>query len=467
MTILSYIDLIIVGLFFFFIFLVGIFERKKITLEDYWVNNRKTNKFILVATIASSYLGVGSLISNAGVAYSGGGFGTILLMSSFFFYFLIFARFFAPKIKEFGDRYRAYTLPDFLEFRYSKLVRIAGMLVNVVTYGFYLSLQILGFGVFVSSVGGLNPILSTILGGLIVIIYTAVGGLRADIRTDVFQFLIMFSLIFIFTPIIILQSGNLGKIFDLPISFLTGQDFAPLYVIIFGFLFLGSTNIVSADIWQRAYAGDSAKNIRWAMNWAGVIVFVFLIAGSLWGIYAKIALPTTGQNLIVPELFKLYLPPAIFGLVLAGFFAAIMSSADTMLLIMSMTLVHDFYQKTLGKELSPEKVLKVSRWTTLILGFLALAIALIIFNVVHLAIDAVSFMVVLIPAIVFGFYWKNAKSEAAFWSIVLGFLTIIIFLFIDPVQAFIPGLLVSFIVFWIANWIVSKRNLKLAQNVVQ
>ena len=108
------IDLVIVGIFFIAIFLIGILERKKITISDYWVNSRKTNKWILVATIASTFLGVGSLISNAGIAFSGAGLATLSLMASFFFAFLIFAKYFAPKIKEFGDKTGAYTLPDFL-----------------------------------------------------------------------------------------------------------------------------------------------------------------------------------------------------------------------------------------------------------------------------------------------------------------------------------------------------------------
>src|SRR3989344_241639 len=190
--------IIIIALFFLIILLIGVFERKKLTIDDYWVNGRKTNKFLLIATISSTFLGVGALISNAGIAFSGGGLATILLLGSFLFYFLIFAKFFAPKIKEFGDKFNAYTVPDFLEFRYSKKVRVASLIVNLLIFGLFLALQILGIGVFISSVGGINPLLATIIGGAIIIAYTTVGGLRADIRTDAFQFIIMLSLIFIF-----------------------------------------------------------------------------------------------------------------------------------------------------------------------------------------------------------------------------------------------------------------------------
>src|SRR3989344_1419519 len=202
----SSIDFIVVAIFFAIIFIIGFGERKKLTLEDYWVNARKTKKWIIVATVASTYLGVGSIIANAGVAFSGGGLATLVLIASFFIYFLIFSKFFAPKIKEFGDAHNAYTLPDFLEHRYSKRTRVAGLIVNLLTYGFWLSLQILGIGIFVSSVSDINPTLATLIGGAIVVAYTAIGGLRADIRTDIFQFLVMLVLVFIFMPIIAVKS---------------------------------------------------------------------------------------------------------------------------------------------------------------------------------------------------------------------------------------------------------------------
>lgn len=452
------IDLIIVGVFFLAVFLIGILERKKITIDDYWVNARKTNKFVLIATVTSTFVGVGSLISNAGVAFSGGGLATFILMGSFLAYFLIFGRYFASKIKEFGDAHGAYTLPDFLEYRYSKRTRVAGLLVNAVSYGLWLALQILGIGIFVSAIGGIDPTLATIIGGTIVVAYTTIGGLRADIRTDIFQSFIMLSLIFIFLPLLIVKSGGFSVIAGLPASFLSGQEFAPWYVFLFGFLFLGASSLISADLWQRAYAADTKKNAQWAMKWAGVIIFLFLIMGTMFGLFGKAVLPDATANTVVPELLKLYLPPIAFGVVLAGFFAAIMSSADTMLLVITMTLVHDLWQKTLNKQLSPTQVLRVSRWTTFILGVLAVLVAVTVSNVVHLAINAVSFFAALLPAIVFGFYWKKATESAAFWSTILGTLTIVAFLFISPVEAFIPGIIVSFLSFFIINAIVRKQQ---------
>ena len=59
---MALIDIIIVALFFLIVIIIGFIERKKITLEDYWVNSRKTKTFFLVATVLSTFIGVGAIL---------------------------------------------------------------------------------------------------------------------------------------------------------------------------------------------------------------------------------------------------------------------------------------------------------------------------------------------------------------------------------------------------------------------
>ncbi len=452
-------DLIIVLAFFLIIFIIGIIDRKKLTIEDYWVNSRRTGTFALIATITSSFIGAGSILGGAGFTYQGAGFAALAVAASFALYMLIFSKFFAPKIKEFGDKHKAYSLPDFLEFRYSKKVRVVSALVILVSWSIFLAMQMLAIGIFVNVLTGINPIIATIIGGLIVVLYTTIGGLRADIRTDVFQFIVMLVLIFIFLPIIILKAGGLAPILALPKSFLFGTQFAPPYFWLFAILFLGAASgpITGPDYWQRTYSGNTKKTVVWATAISAVLIFLFYIMAILFGIYGKILFPNIDPNNVVSQLLKLSIPPGIFGIILAGFFAAIMSSADTVILITSLTIVHDIYQKTKDKNFSPQNLLRISRYVTFILGSLSLLIALIVSNIVHLTIQAISFYTVLLPAIVFGFYWKKATSKAALWSIILGFLTTLAFMFIDPIQAFIPGLIVSFLTFFLVNYLTTKR----------
>lgn len=456
---MALIDLLIVALFFLIVIIIGFIERKKITLDDYWVNSRKTKTFFLVATVLSTFIGVGAILGTAGIAFNGGGLIALAIPLSFLFYLMLYAKFIAPKIKEFGDKHKAYTLPDFFSVRYSKKAGIVASFVNLISYGLYLALQILGMGILVNALTGFSPNVATIIGSLIVIIYTTVGGLRADIRTDVFQFIVMFALLLIFLPIVIFKGGGFGALQSLPSSFLLGTDFAPPYVIILAFLFIGIATFTYADLWQRAYAGDSKKTVKKAAYISGILAFLFLVMAVLLGVYGHILLPNSTSNTILSDLMTLILPAGLYGLILAGFFAAVMSSADTVLLITSMTLVHDIYKKGMNKPMSEEATLRLSRKVTFILGIMALIVALLIFNIVHLAIEAISFYVVLTPSIIFGFYWKRANNKAAIWSIVAGLIGVIAFLFIDPVQAFIPGIVLSFLTFIIIVFSTKKENL--------
>ena len=457
---MALIDIIIVAIFFLITIVVGFVERKKITLEDYWVNSRKTKTFFLIATVLSSFIGVGAILGTAGIAFSGGGLIALAIPFSFLFYLMLYAKFIAPKIKEFGDHHKAYTLPDFFTIRYSKRAGIVAAFVNLISYGMYLALQILGMGVFVNALTGFSQNMATIVGGLIVIAYTTVGGLKTDIRTDVFQFIIMLSLLFVFLPIVFFKGGGLTALQSLPSSFLLGTNFAPPYVIILAFLFIGIATFTFADLWQRAYAGDSKRTVKKASYISGILAFLFLFMAVLFGVYGHILIPDSTSNTIISDLLTL-LPVGLYGLVLAGFFAAVMSSVDTVLLITSMTIVHDIYKKGMNRVMNDEETLKIGRKVTAILGIMALIVALLVFNIVHLAIQAISFYVVLTPAIIFGFYWKKANNKAAIWSIIIGLMGVVAYLFIDPVQAFIPGVVLSFLTFILVTFLTKNKRLVL------
>jgi len=202
------IDYIIIGVFFVTIFCIGLYERKKLSLSDYWVNSRKTSPFVLIATTLSSFIGAASILGNGSIAYSGGGLAVLAVPFSYFIYFLLFALFLAPKIKRFGDKHNAYTLPDFLEHIFGAKVRTAAAVVILISWALYLALQILAFGLFVATFSGFDPSTATIIAATVTIIYTTVGGIRADMRTDVFQFVIMILLLIFFLPNIIEKAAH-------------------------------------------------------------------------------------------------------------------------------------------------------------------------------------------------------------------------------------------------------------------
>ena len=169
----------------------------------------------------------------------------------------------------------------------------------------------------------------------------------------------------------------------------------------------------------------------------------YLLAAAM-GAYGRLMFPgLEDPNLLVSRELKAILPSGLLGLAIAGFFAAIMSSADTMLLILSQTLVRDVYQATFRPDLKAEDIFRISRRTTFALGLAGLAAAVFILSVLNLTIGAISFGVVLLPATLAGFYWPRATAKGAAWSILIGLAAILAALPIIGEQAFIPGVIAS------------------------
>jgi SSS family solute:Na+ symporter len=127
--------------------------------------------------------------------------------------------------------------------------------------------------------------------------------------------------------------------------------------------------------------------------------------------------PETG----IPLLITNVLPIGIAGLVTAAYFSSIMSTADSCLMASSANFVNDLAGK-IGSKITPFKnTIGLAQVSTLIIGVIALVIALIFKTVLDAILYAYSFMVsgLLIPTM-FAYFSKKHHSTAAFWSILAG-----------------------------------------------
>lgn len=440
---LELLDIAIIVAFFVVSFAVGVKDRGRLTLDDYWANGRQTGTFVLTATMLSTFIGAGSLIGLANVAFRGGS-AALIIAASYVFYFLLFALFLAARIKRIGDRLKAYTIPDVLAVRFGQSARAAAALVNLLMFGCFLASQFVATGAFVSLAVGSDLRVATAIGGVLMVVYTSVGGLRADIRTDVFQFFVMLILVVVFLPRLVSVGGGLAALRSLPPGFDDGTAFMPASTLVAAFLFLGLTPVASADVWQRAYAAKDERTVRRAMFICALLLVPFYTLGTAMGVYGKLMFPEMGDaNLLVSEELSAVLPTGLLGLAVAGFLAALMSTADTMLLVLSQTLVRDVYQGFFRPELSEEEVFRLSRKTTLILGVVAILVAVFVLSVFNLTVGAVSFGVVLIPPTVAALFWKRATGRSATAGTLAGLLVILVALPSMKEEAFIPGFLVS------------------------
>ena len=139
------------------------------------------------------------------------------------------------------------------------------------------------------------------------------------------------------------------------------------------------------------------------------------------------------------------LPAGLLGLCVAAFLSALMSTADSMLMVASTVILKDFYP--LLQKNAPARHIKQSRIITFFIGIVGLAIALLVPNIFNLIVMAISYLSILLCSIIGGFFWKRANSRAAFYSITSGFIFALILIFKIPRFAFIPAILLSIIIF--------------------
>jgi Na+/proline symporter len=118
-----------------------------------------------------------------------------------------------------------------------------------------------------------------------------------------------------------------------------------------------------------------------------------------------------------------------------------------MIMVVSASMTKDLYVSWLRPRAKESEILRAGRVSTLIVGIVGYILAIWIHDLVVLAINSLFVLLVLMPSIVGGFFWRRATARAAVLSIVLGFSVIAALTPRFPNEAFAPGFIVSAIVF--------------------
>ncbi|HSA34624.1 MAG TPA: sodium/proline symporter, partial [bacterium] len=160
----------------------------------------------------------------------------------------------------------------------------------------------------------------------------------------------------------------------------------------------------------------------------------------------------------MPSLATELLPGWLAGILISGAIAAMMSTADSQLLVISSAIIEDFYRKTLGRQLSDRAMVAFSRLITLSVGIAGILLALysdkLIFAMVSYAWSGLgsSFG----PAILLTLLWKKTSGPGVIAGMLTGTLTTVIWSSIPALDSLITARLVSFVLAVAAIIIVSS-----------
>lgn len=424
--------------FLYMIFMLSIgyyFLKKNKNTDDYYVGGRKMGSFHIGLSVVATDVGGGFSIGLGGLGFIMGLSGSWMLFTGLIGAWLS-AVLLIPKVSKLAKKHQFLTFPQVFKYFYGKEVAILAGLISAIGYMGFTSSQILaGAKLAAATFDPLNIKSALILMGVIAVIYTVMGGLKAVIYTDTFQWIILMGgLVLIGIPIGYFAVGGMEEIRQyvqpefLTLTNVSWQKLVKWAVTIIPIWFVGMT------LYQRIYATRSPKQAKRAWFVAGIFEYpIMAFMGVILGLFSKIALQqgmfiehgyetVAGMDpeMGLPLFLKTVLPVGLMGIMMSAYFSAIMSTADSCLMASSGNILTDIIHE-IRKPDSDKRTLRISQFLTLIIGILALTLALKMQNVLDLMLYSYAFMVsgLFIP-VLGALYWKKSSPAGAFAAMIIG-----------------------------------------------
>jgi len=378
----------------------------------------------------------------------------------------------AGRLRAFTEKLKSLTIPDYLEDRFTDkthVIRAISTSVITIFMVSYVSAQFVASGKILSETFGWNYYTALIVGVIILTFYTMMGGFFAVAWTDVFQGMLIVMII-VFLPIVgIIKLGGLNQVFE-KIGTINPNTLSPT----FGYTGLLTLVFISASMsWMFGYAGQPHILTRYMaikekrkIRQSTLIGTIWVIL-SLWGavLIGLIGLAyftsIPDPEKVMPLLALNLLPRWVAGIVIAAITAAIMSTADSQLLVATSAITEDVYHKLINPKASHKKLVFLSRVTVVLLALFAFLLALeggVIYFLVAFAWGGLA--AAFGPLIILSLWWKKTTKQGAIAGMITGALTVIIWDKLGvsssmPTELIIPGMFPAFFLSLFAIVIVS------------
>lgn len=421
--------------YLFTVILVGVYAARFASrgLAEFFLGGRKLKSFVVALSTVASGRSAWLLVGVTGMAYARG-ISALWSVVGYTVAELILFLTVAVRLRSYSGEKGSITLPDYFESRFndsSRVLRGASAVVILIFMVIYVAAQLDGGGKTFSASFGITHLQGVLFTAFIVWLYTLLGGFLAVALTDVLQAIFMLVGLIVVPLIAAIDFGGFGIV----AAAVRVQDaamldpFALTVGALIGFLGIGLGSTGNPHIIVRYMSIQEPTKLRVSAFWA-TLWNVLMAAGALCiGLVGRAyfpdqsALPNGDTEHLFPYLAQLHLHPFLFGLVIAAIVAAIMSTADSQLLVAASSVVRDLYQQLVltGQELRQEHLVLLSR-----VIITALIIAAIVLR--EVASDLVFWLVLFAwgglgasfgPAVILSLYWKGTTR----WGVLAGLLT--------------------------------------------
>ncbi len=432
---------------------IGYYASTKVKdAEDYMAAGHRLGVLLCTGTLFATWFGAATAMGGAGNAYLFGNQGVLFDPWGAGLCLLIVGLFFARLIR----RGRFLTVLDMVESRYSRKVGMSSAIVLYFADLGWLAGMLVGLGAILNQFAGIDMNTGIIIACVIVVIYTYMGGMWAVTLTDFWQMLILIAGVVIIFFAMWPQGGGFDAVFNnTPANWssINQWSFIPTpesaadpeignagffyYTGIPGWAYwiaaifsLGLGVIPTQSLLQRFLA---AKDELTAVRAGYLGSLLYLTVGMLPVLIGMIYFNLNPDLTIDEALTKIllycavdYLPPVLTVIFIIALTAAIMSSADSILLAVS-SLLGKNVQSYFRPEATDEQILKMTRRLIPLNAILALAIGLSTNSILNLAVASgvCCFVGITVPFIA-GFFWKKANCYGAIASTVGGIVSWII-----------------------------------------
>jgi sodium/proline symporter len=455
---------------------IGIYAAKFSSsgVKAYFVGGRKMNRFVVALSAVVSGRSSWLLLGVTGMAYKMGPCAVWAVVGYIIAELFLFL-FYAKRLRRFSEVYDCITLPDFFASRFDDKngrLRSALAVIILIFMISYVGAQFVGGGKAFAASFNIDQTTGIIITAAIVLIYTILGGFLAVSLTDMFQAFFMILALLILPIIAILDKGGLSIVLQ-QLKALDPAFIDPFAISIgaaIGFLGIGLGSPGNPHIIARYMSIDDPEQLRYSAV-VGTIWNVVMAWGALFiGLAGRVYFPDVNmlpggdtENLY-PVLAQQHLHPILFGMVVASIFAAIMSTADSQLLVAASSVVRDIYEKVIkkGETLDQKKLVLYSRITvfilvaaSLILGMLAqqLVFWLVLFAWAGLGAS-------LGPTSILALYWKGTTKAGIFAGLFTGTVVTILWYNIPVLKSNLYELVPAFLLSLLATVLVSKFTKK-------
>ena len=469
------------GLYLLIMLAIGFyFSNKSKDLSDYFLGGRGLGTWVTSLSAQASDMSGWLLMGLPGLAYASGFGEAFWLGAGLAFGTYLNWKFIAQRLRIYTQMANdSLTISDFFENRFEEnthLLRIISSIFVVIFFTLYVSSGFIAGGKLFNTVFGIQYEYAILIGGGVLVLYTFLGGFFAVSWSDMIQGLVMLFAAIVVPLYALINMGGISAASDRiaaisPTLLSITKDISGNN--------LSAIAIISSAAWGLGYFGmphilvrfmgiNSAENIKDARKIAMIWVIISLTSAMFIGIIGRAytaGSPLAGADsekifmIMVQSLFVTFLA----GVMLSAILAAIMSTADSQLLVAASTISEDFYKAIFKKEAGQKELVWSGRAAVIAIAIVAYSISLnpnsSVFKVVSFAWAGLG--ATFGPIVIMALFWRRTTGKGALAGVLVGGITVLvwknlsslggIFTLYEIVPAFILSLAAIIIVSLVDN----------------